>query len=362
MSDTIKALILEDDQGQRTAWQREADDFNSSLNAGQRAIELEFAGRLDEAKRELETWRFDAFVSDLRVPANENAVADADSGNAAVRFAVENAACPVAVFTGFPQDFETPFEGWPGKSFERSADAMQEVLRWISAKKALLEALSTLRHHLRRDAAAMFHRRLWAHWETDAHDVKAEVLLRQMTSYLTESLSLDEEEFPAVVMEHYFVPSLRDRLHTGDLVRHDEKIWVLMNAPCDLVRTYPEFLLLVRCDDLTDEKLDKFSAETLSNGAKSQLERYLRQNHEPSTHFLPPLKDAGPWFANFAVVASVSSGQAEDLVANRLASISPMFGANLRHRFLSYLGRPGQPLLDSTSVHRSIRLAGKNAL
>ncbi len=344
----IQLLILEDDAAQKILWRSAVREHNESAGESGHTIELSIVSDAQEAKLAVAQGEHDVFISDLRVPASDSDSRDAAaSGNSAINFAYENLACPVAIFSAYPQDFERPNDDWPAHLFERSAEAFGQAIEWVVSQSNFIELLREVRSSLRQDTARLFHRGLWRQWRTDESTAHPRGMLRHLAGYLAEGISANEGSVESSAIEHYFDPALRERLHTGDMVQYEGSYWLVLSPPCDLVRDpYPEFILMAKCDLLDTSQspwVECIGTEDLSATKLGRVRDHLRQNASPSQHFLPPMRDQGPWAVRFDVVRTVAGSEVGPLLAARRASVSPPYAANIRHRFISFLGRPGQP-------------------
>ena len=356
----IQLLVLEDDAAQKILWKSAVREHNDEPGIAGHTINLCIASTAKEAKDAVASGQYDVFISDLRVPASEGDTRDATaSGNSAISFAYENLACPVAIFSAYPQDFERPHEDWPARLFERGAEAFGQAIQWTVSQSAFIELLRNVKLTLHQDTAKLFHRGLWRQWQADQSVARPRSLLRHLAAYLSEGTSVGEDAAESSAGEHYFDPALRDRLHTGDLVQHEDSLWLVLSPPCDMVRDpYPDFVLIAKCEPLDVAQqpwADCIGDQDLSSSRLKSVHAYLRQNISPAQHFLPPLRGLGPWAVRFDMTRTAPGSAADTLLASRIASVSPSFTANIRHRFISFLGRPGQPDTSVESLRRALR-------
>jgi hypothetical protein len=238
-----------------------------------------------------------------------------------------------------------------------------EALRWLAEHESLMSAMEVTRRRIAQESAKIFNQSIWPRWEDawkrmDGHDVLAGVITRQIVSHVSEQLSLPPNYYHPE--EFYVVPPLTsDRLDTGDLVKANDLICVVVTPRCNMARdSYPNHLMLAVCkpmEDIWTAMRIRFNGDEKKQAAATKdLHLYASQGHSTGTHFLPPCGGKGPWLVDFKEVMTVSSSQAAALLETRFASIAPQFIPNLVQRYAAYLGRIGQPDLDCDVLRAQI--------
>jgi hypothetical protein len=230
------------------------------------------------------------------------------------------------------------------------------ALDWLAEHSGLMVALADAQQVIRRESARLFHSSLWPRWSQRHErglvpDPFGPIVARQISAHLAESLELSlADRTRSLADEFYFVPSMRERLHTGDLVEIEAgNVYVVVTPQCDMVRDYPENVLLARCDPEMEwraiEEATRRNGGVVSATSKEKIGR-LVTHKSISLHFIPPCDARGPWNVNFRRLITKVQNEVESLIVGRFASISPQFLPNLMSRFAAYLGRYGQPDLD----------------
>jgi hypothetical protein len=74
-------------------------------------------------------------------------------------------------------------------------------------------------------------------------------------------------------------------MHTGDLLTLDDGVYVILSPQCDMVREYPEKVLLAKCKEVS-------SWDKVREVARK---KYATQGHAIKSHFIPPCGGKGPW-------------------------------------------------------------------
>jgi len=126
--------------------------------------------------------------------------------------------------------------------------------------------------------------------------------------------------------------------------------YVIVTPPCNMANgCYPNNILLALCKPMADEKSEL--QKKLGGGkakqvesAKREIRNYATQGHHAASHFLPPIKDSGPLLVEFRDLVTVSKDKADELLKERVATITPSFVPNLMQRYAAYLGRIGASL------------------
>lgn len=148
--------------------------------------------------------------------------------------------------------------------------------------------------------------------------------------------------------ESYFVPPLKGRLDTGDLVDYEGGVWIVVTPRCDLANQGKvATIVLASCEDISTTWNPLAAAG--SKAAEDKCKKLIQHDGMPKQHFLFPMRDAasaqrGPWLAQFHNLKALPSVQAiKDLTPLRFASLSPMFVPSLVERFGGYFSRIGTP-------------------
>lgn len=259
---------------------------------------------------------------------------------------------PAVVYSGYPQEVSERVKQSPIKVMLKTGGGAMEALRWLAKHEPLMSAMEASSRKIGSESARLFNKSIWPRWETtwrpdDKH--LTNVITRQLSAHLAETLGVPETDFHPE--EFYHIPSLNERLCTGDIVEYKGSTLIVVTPRCNLARDYPENILLAPCRTVGEEwevviaKLKSGDAKKIES-AEKKLRNFATQGHATGTHFLPPCGARGPWLVDFKEVMSVPSPEVPEILRSRFASISPSFVPNLVQRYAAYLGRIGQPDLD----------------
>jgi hypothetical protein len=262
---------------------------------------------------------------------------------------------PGVVYSGYPQEVSARVRDSRIRVVPKRGDGGADVLAGLAEHEGLMSAMDVTRTRIQRESAKLFSNSIWPRWQDQwqrmtERDQIAEVITRQIVSHVAERLTLSSKSHPE---EFYIVPPLdTDRLATGDLVKRESEVFVVISPRCNLARDpYPSHLILAACK-LMEEEWSLMRAwfggsAKEQRRAHDQLRKLASQDLPISSHFLPPCGAAGPWLVQFKEVETVESNEAvPKLMDTRFASISSQFVPNLVQRYAAYLGRFGQPDLD----------------
>lgn len=358
-ADEFQLLFLEDIEQEQERFFENIEEFNKQSDIIFRHTAARTAS---EAIRFLDIHRFDCAILDLRVPSDGAEETHEDQGNKTLQEVVSRYALPVIVHSAFSGDLDDNFLNLPLEVIDKEADSHQKALKWLADHAPLMAAIRESRMRIQVETASIFFKAIWPRWEKEAGSTLAgealhDVISRQIVSYISEKLSLPGSGLDGHHLhEFYFVPPLREeRLYTGDLINHEGNVYVIVTPQCNIARTDPDHFLLAKCKDISEEWTDCRRKIADNDGqpnskVKGKVQNWATQNVDISEHFLPPCDNRGPWLVDFKTVISVPKADAENLTANRFASITPQFISNLIQRWASYMGRVGQPDLNRSEL------------
>jgi CheY-like chemotaxis protein len=344
MTPKLHILLVEDQQDNIEAWNDRTNAHNADAEAHGFSVETVTAPSVAEAQRILQTQKLDAVVVDLRLKV-EGQMEPNDSGNALVRYALGAHPVAIAVYTGQRQEAEV--DDVPQVEVFDRGDGLDPVFAWLARQYRMLLQLRVTREAVERETARVFFRSIWPRWRNWAKDDGAEIggmLARHVVAHVHDAL-LDADGGAAHPEESYFMPAIKERLDTGDLIRDADELWIVVTPRCDLANAgRVETVLLARCVDI--------SARWSEVSLKGQA-RIAQHDGSHKLHFLPPILDhtgqqLGPWFVHFHDLKTIPVAQAPaELTAKRWASLAPQFVPSLVERFGAYFSRIGTPSLSS---------------
>jgi hypothetical protein len=229
---------------------------------------------------------------------------------------------------------------------------LTQVLEWLVANAGMFAALRSVRDEFDQLTAKFFFGSIWPRWSNWAaehsEDVLHRTIARHAIAHSHDSMLLENGD-GAHAEEAYFVPSLRPRLDTGDLLEIDKDVWIVVTPRCDLARKVQvKSLVLVRCEDIGAE----WNPLAASDSAKSKeaIGRLMQHRGSPKQHFLPPMRigaetSRGAWMAQFHDIRAEATTEEHltELINLRFASLAPQFVPSLVERFGNYFSRIGTP-------------------
>ncbi|MCF8980293.1 MULTISPECIES: histidine kinase [Pseudomonas syringae group] len=341
---TLHILIIEDENKMIESWVRVFTRHNEDKTNKGFDIKYEIAQTLAEGEELLEARRFDAVIVDLGLRGEGEASEINSEGNKIVRLIVSTQPIGVIIYTGQTEDAEDF-----SKSFVRVIDKSEgqhKVLEWLTENKEVFIGIRETEAAFRSETAKVFFSQIWQRWKfwtegakSSGTDISKSVARHIMAHVHDVLLSADEDKTHPE--EAYFVPPLKLRLDTGDLVTIEGKKWIVVSPRCDLANpTKVETILLAHCVEF---------AETWEKTKPKDLNKVIQHEGSPKQHFLFPLRDNegsahGPWMVQFHNIKALPTQEAIDSLPKlRFASLSPLFVPSLVERFGSYFSRIGTP-------------------
>lgn len=339
----LRVLLVEDQNDNIDAWLDKAKSHNSDAETKGFSVETITAKSVTEAQKILQTQKLDAVVVDLRLQT-EGAMEPNDHGNALVQYALQSHPVAMAVYTGQRQEAEV--DNCPQVEVFDRGGGLDPVFDWLSKQCAMLLQLRSTRDAVERETARVFFRAIWPRWTHWAKDSKEDVgpmLARHVVAHIHDAL-LDAGGGAAHPEETYFLPPIKDRLDTGDLIKDGDGLWIVVTPRCDLANPGKVATVVVaRCIDISE----RWNSKPKEQNKLSQHDNAAKQ------HFLPPVlgddgKQLGPWFVQFHDLRAIPVAEIQDkLTSKRWGSLAPQFVPSLVERFGAYFSRIGTPTLSS---------------
>lgn len=354
---TLKVLIVEDDESKIAEWDDAVSAHNSDSEKQGFTIDIVSTKAVSEAKLQLERHRFDAAVIDLRLQVEPGVAENNSQGNELVRHVISVQPIGVVVFTGQRGDAEADGYGTPQVRVMDKGDGFEQIFRWLSENKDVFLRLRGAKAAFNRETAKIFFQSIWprwSHWTSSGKEngpELTEVVARHVIAHVHDAL-LSAGGDATHPEESYFVPPLKARLDTGDLVEYDGGVWVVVTPRCDLAnQKNVATILLASCSDISATWSPLVAAT--SGKDKEKRNKLIQHEHQPKQHFLFPMRDQrslqrGPWMVQFHNIKALPAHDAiRDLTPLRFASLSPMFVPSLVERFGAYFSRIGTPAYSS---------------
>ncbi|KWS64696.1 MULTISPECIES: hypothetical protein [Pseudomonas syringae group] len=350
---TLRVLIVEDEDSKLDEWRDAIDAHNADTEQQGYSINYVSSKTVSHAKELLEWHRFDAAVVDLRLQ-KEVGVADNNSdGNLVIHYLISLQPMGIAVYTGQSADAEVDSYDSSQVKIMDKGDGFDQIFEWLSTNLDIFIKLRGVKAIYNRETAKIFYKSIWPRWQnwsTSGRDL-TEVVARHMIAHVHDALLIagGDSTHPE---EAYFIPPMKNRLDTGDLVEYKERIWIVVSPRCDLANEGKvKTILIAACEDISTQWLALEEATSKSSTVK--ISKIVQHDGSPKQHFLLPMRDLssnkkGPWMVQFDDICALSTNMAlNELLPHRIASLSPMFVPSLVERFGGYFSRIGTPGLSS---------------
>ncbi len=351
----LQVLLVEDEDSMIDRWNEAVDAFNADVEKNGFFIGKLSAKSVQEAQEILATRKLDAVVVDIRLQGEAGVGEDNDDGNKLIRHIGATQPIGIVVYTG--QTVQADVSGLPPQAqVLDKGGGTAPVFAWLSSQKDLFLRLRGIRVAVERETAKIFFKSIWPRWErwtkNSDENTLTEALARHVTAHVHDSL-LHAAGGAAHAEETYFVPPLKDWLDTGDLLRRDSGLWIVVTPRCDLANAGKVVtVLLAKCEDIS-ERWNKVDGST--KAGEKELKKIAQHEGSPKQHFLPAAIDGagaqlGPWLVQFHHLEAMEIKAARrDLTPLhiRIASLAPQFVPSLVERFGAYFSRIGTPNLSS---------------
>lgn len=354
---TLTVLLVEDEDSRISDWNDATSAHNADVDNKGFVIETVPAKSVATAKVLLDSHRFDAVVVDLRLQVEEGILENNSHGNDLVKHVVSTQPLGVVVYTGQQADADVGSYGCEQVRVMDKGDGLQQVLDWLADNRDVFLKLRGAQAAFNRETAKVFFRSIWprwSHWTSGGGAAGADltdVVARHVIAHVHDSLLLSggDEAHPE---ESYFVPPIKSRLDTGDLIDYEEKVWIVVTPRCDLAHEGKvSTVLLSACKDISETWNGYVTAN--STNARKECRKLVQHENMPKQHFLSPMRDLtgsqrGPWMVQFHDLKALPTADAiQVLTPQRFASLSPLFVPSLVERFGAYFSRIGTPGLSS---------------
>ena len=357
MPETVRILVVEDDEDQLEIYSDAADELST---VGIR-IELTARKSAAEAKQDLLSTEFDGGIIDLNLSSGDPGEA---SGNEVLLEITEKHRFPVLVVSGNLQNLDGQVQqsGFL-KTFDRDTPN-EEIFEYLLKIHAtgitrILGGRGLIERHL----GEIFWKHLACDFDGwDAGDRDSEkTLLRYAVAHLSEYLDLPggaaNEYYHEA--EFYIIPPIRKYIATGDIVNKEGDRFIVLSPACDVavrdddgekpvintesIVLAPVYELarkvflqkgILREEDNTDRR-----KKILDEIIKGQREKYV---------LIPEYRNIAAGIVDFQNLITWSLD--EYLTAERLATVAGAFLKDIQSRFAAYYGRQGQPDLDKKDL------------
>lgn len=373
----VKLLIVDDED-------EIVDEFENSIkiyNRENKEIKYKpyIAKSFDKAKEILETYIIDTAIIDINLDSRGSGNFD---GNSVIEEILKYLRVPIFVVSGTPNHLNDSFkDNAMIKSYTREADINEKLFERDIPNSIQSSTLAYFsRNGYLENKVAKFY---WEHlsktieyWEKIAREKPQEIdkiLSRHTLSCLNEKLYVNDnigkfdEYHPG---EMYIIPPIKQHYHTGDIIKKDGELFIILNPACDIVnmelhkpyKSKLRFYLLSKIIPISEIRKIQHS----NNKDRANFIEDIKKNKSDSYHFLPIFTDIfsqcsdDGYVIDFQDLQIVQSGldlaqsyndietyiKARDkfiVEYERVASISSPFLKDIIARFSRYYARQGQP-------------------
>jgi CheY-like chemotaxis protein len=347
----LNILVVEDEDTKIAEWRAAIAAHNADAASKGFTLDAVYSKSVSDAKTLLEFHRFDAAVVDLRLQMEPGVAENNSQGNDLVRHITAAQPLGVVVYTGQRGDAESDTYNDAHVRVMDKGDGLDQVFKWLESNKDIFLRLRAAKSAYNKATAKIFFRSIWPRWsywtKEDKDGVLSEVVARHIVAHVHDVL-LEAGGEATHPEESYFVPPLKGRLDTGDLVDYEGTVCVVVTPRCDLAnKGKVSTILLAKCEDISERWKEALAAT--GSKAGNLRNKLIQHDQTPKQHFLFPMIDSkgvvrGPWMVQFHDLRALQADTAfDELTPLRFASLSPLFVPSLVERFGAYFSRIGTP-------------------
>lgn len=353
----FKILVVEDNDVQFKSYKQALED--DGLN--QTYILLRASNKKDAngiiAKNEI-----NGAIIDLGIPIESGSDADKTHGLSLLKELCHEKQFPIVVVSANATSLDRNEDYIPRhmKILNKRPTVYTDVFTYFESIKPLLHIAplfaKTLKS-IKEDIQTKF-LDVWGNWEKNSTEFRHKeeqkqatelFLKRYVCNYLIEKWMADDTFKTVYYTEFYNHTPVKSEIYTGDIVRLEGELWIVMTAPCDLSNDkYPTNLTLLKCEeDKSTEKenlLNKWKSEKITPKDLEQVKRWFTAQ-PPSKHYLPPLSKGGKHLnVLFKEIKTMESSEENrnKLKEERVVSISYHILPYILQRYGAYVSRIGQ--------------------
>lgn len=335
----VKLLIVDDDDEIIQEFKKSIEIYNRDNSDIK--YKPHIANNFDEAKEKLETYIIDTAIIDINL--NNHSGDDNVDGNSVIEEILKYFRMPIFVVSGTPSNLDNKFQhNAMIEVYKRDATINNRLFDEIIPNVINSPTISYFLREgfLEREITEFYWNHLsktLKHWKQVAEEFSQEeidkILSRHTLSCLTEKLYVngnigrfDEYHFG----EMYVIPPIKQHYHTGDIIKKDEELFIILNPSCDIVTKKVEFYLLAKIVS-TNTNIDNIKC----NKGKEYY------------YYLPYFANIFTEIPDSVYVINFQNLQTTESCNEyeRIATISAPFLKDVIARFSRYYARQGQPNL-----------------
>lgn len=367
--DNIKVLVIEDDATFINTYK----DITEIMNKQDQnySLKIFFAKTSDEAESYLYNKKeLDFIIIDLKLDTENEIPVGIDIFNKIQKYEY----IPTIVYSSFTDSLEDEVDqSCILKVYKKTDVQIDDILKEI--KKIYSSGITEIFRRggeFEKNLREIFWNQLSSsldHWlkkENSSQQTKKRII-RYVLNNLHERFCVDEDGMfdKYDEAEVYIMPPLRKKHFTGDLVKKEEKYYVILTPACDLHNEKTEVVLLAEIKDLKDlvskdeinEIWEKYNQDDISTSQKEKLTKKIKKiisNGKMGNeyHFLPPYKGFAGGYINFQNLLCIPKTDLSGFTIE--ANITTNFSKDIISRFSSYYARQGQPDFEIEEVFKNI--------
>lgn len=358
----IKLLILDDDEQVTDSY----DEVIKRINRDDESLnyKIYIANTLSQAKEYIKYNKLDTAVIDLNLCRDASDMSNAD-GNKAIEEIMNHFRMPIFIISGELGKLEAKYENNNLIKTKTRDDSIGDVFKidipHVYNSKSM--QYFSRNGHLEQKINDFY----WNHLEktldswSEAAQSNLEnfdtILSRHTVSCLNEQLYVNgnigsfDKYHPG---EMYIMPPIKKHYHTGDIIKKDNELFIILNPACDIVnKDNLNYYILVRVVgfDALNMLQEKINHETSASDLfynrlnQSGKTRYkdCKLNKKDRFHYLPPFDIFEDKLIDFQQIENIEKIEIDSF--SREASISSPFLKDIIARFSQYYARQGQPNL-----------------
>lgn len=362
----IRILVVEDEEDQQTLFSDAIEDYN---NNNENKILADFSKNKETAIDKLKNNKYDAMFLDLMLEGDHSG--GTASGNEILTHVLASFNLRIIVYvisgtlSALNDSFNDLFRNPLMRKFNREQSTDEVISELVKVYQTGVTQILGSSGRFEELMNEIFYKHLssgfdW--WLQRDADCKNE-LFRYAIHHLLEYSDIPNEdsELKSLNPEFYIYPPIKKPLATGDLVKIENKPYIIMSPSCDLTprgmsNNQPVFnvdiVVLASLIPLEREEFENLGVQygKKNNGGWASFLTNMRGTSPKSRfHYLPSYLEISESVIDFKQVRSVPIIDILDPDKTvRLATIANPFIRDIQSRFSAYFGRQGQPVGDWT--------------
>lgn len=357
MSETVRVLVIEDNQQLAEDAQREIVDFFEKH--AEIDVEVSFETDFDTGLGRVRSGESDVVVLDVRRDGPDPTAADEVAGRTGYRDFRDARFAPVVFWTALPDTVRD--EQMIPLVTVVTKDEIDKLPAAIEAAvySRAVTTISSIEEHVARVLRKHMWNELAPNWREYTEGVEAADIAPVLLSMLARVLEDDrEEELTARPSHRYIYPPTSEVRSPGDILRADDQTWwVTLTPACDFAQNKVDFVLLGRASPLAShDKYHRWAEANVGSNNESNRWSSLRQDVLVAAtgrfHYLPAFREIPDLVIDLEDVRSVAIAKLD--IFTPVASLVSPFAEALLVQHSHFRGRIGTPDLNSELVKQRL--------